>query len=141
MLLKALTEEQKQDYLDVSPEVPWHEKLLTLVRVAYRAREAAANAKPKPKRKSKPAKPKPKSTIPEAARENRTARCLWLLKLLSEAKDPVHDTELAVLFGTAERTIERDLSFLAELGVKLERSARGYRITEGYRLFLPAPFC
>ena len=51
-------------------------------------------------------------------------RCLWILKLLSE--EPLHFTELAILFATSERGIQRDIATLKAAGVEIESSIRGY---------------
>ena len=43
--------------------------------------------------------------VPEAAKNNYTVRCLWILKLISE--DNLHLSELAILMGCSERAIQR----------------------------------
>ena len=62
--------------------------------------------------------------IPEAAKTSKPIRCLWVLKLLAE--EPLHFTELAVLFGVSERAIQRDIATLKEAGAVIETTERGY---------------
>ena len=62
--------------------------------------------------------------IPKSAFESKTVRCLWILKYLSEG--PIHSTELAVLFSTSERGIQRDIATLKNAGAPIETSLRGY---------------
>ena len=63
-------------------------------------------------------------SIPPAAYTSKTVRCLWILKLLGEG--PIHSTELALLFSTSERGIQRDIVTLKEAGAPIETSVRGY---------------
>lgn len=62
--------------------------------------------------------------IPQEAKTSKTIRCLWILKYLSEG--PIHSTELAVLFETSERAIQRDVATLKEAGVPIGTTRRGY---------------
>ena len=62
--------------------------------------------------------------IPEEAKTSKTIRCLWILKYLSE--EPIHSTELAVLFDTSERGIQRDVATLKKAGAPIETTTRGY---------------
>ena len=64
--------------------------------------------------------------IPVAARTSRPVRCLWILKLLSE--EPLHSTELALLFQVSERQIQRDIGTLKVAGAVIETSERGYNL-------------
>lgn len=79
-------------------------------------------------------RPKLTRPAPLVAKSNRAARCIWILKILSEAGEPIHDTELAVLTGAVERTIERDLKLLTNLGARLERSPRGVTLLGRYQI-------
>lgn len=63
--------------------------------------------------------------VPEAAKNNYTVRCLWILKLISE--DNLHLSELAILMGCSERAIQRALVTLQEAGIVLrDDQPRGY---------------
>lgn len=62
--------------------------------------------------------------IPNIAKTSKTVRCLWILKLLSEG--PLHVSELAVLFQTSERQMQRNVRTLREAGAVIEATARGY---------------
>lgn len=62
--------------------------------------------------------------IPEEAKISKTIRCLWVLKYLSEG--PIHSTELAILFDTSERGIQRDVATLKKAGVPISSTTRGY---------------
>lgn len=64
--------------------------------------------------------------IPLIARTSRPVRCLWLLKLLAE--EPLHFTELAILFHVSERQIQRDVATLKEAGAVIETTDRGYNL-------------
>lgn len=64
--------------------------------------------------------------IPDSAKTSKPIRCLWVLKLLSE--EPLHFTELAVLFGVSERAIQRDIATLKEAGAVIETTERGYAL-------------
>lgn len=64
------------------------------------------------------------SRIPAAALKSKTVRCLWILKFLSE--EPIHATELALLFSMSERGIQRDILTLKAAGAPIETSVRGY---------------
>lgn len=64
--------------------------------------------------------------IPLAARNSRPIRCLWILKLLGE--EPLHSTELAVLFQVSERQVQRDIGTLKVAGAVIETSERGYHL-------------
>lgn len=62
--------------------------------------------------------------IPKAARTSKAVRCLWILKLLSE--EPLHTTELAILFAISDRGIQRDIATLKDAGAEIETTRRGY---------------
>ena len=62
--------------------------------------------------------------LPEEAKTSKTVRCLWVLKYLSEG--PIHSTELALLFDTSERGIQRDVATLKKAGAPIETTTRGY---------------
>ena len=62
--------------------------------------------------------------IPDAAKTSSSIRCLWILKLLSE--EPLHYSELAVVFQVTERSIQRHVRTLREAGAVIEPTPRGY---------------
>lgn len=70
--------------------------------------------------------------IPVIARTSRPVRCLWILKLLGE--EPLHFTELAILFHVSERQIQRDVATLKEAGAVIESTERGYNLRGQYAL-------
>ena len=70
--------------------------------------------------------------IPEAAKTNKTVRCLYILKLLAE--EPLHSTELAILFSVSERGIQRDILTLKNAGAVIETTERGYVLRGRYTL-------
>ncbi|MBX3169273.1 MAG: helix-turn-helix domain-containing protein [Candidatus Eremiobacteraeota bacterium] len=53
-------------------------------------------------------------------------RCLHILKLLAE--EPLHVSELAILFDVSERAIQRDILTLKEAGAVIDSSGRGYHL-------------
>lgn len=58
-----------------------------------------------------------------------------MLKLLADADDWIHDSELALIFGVSERTIERDFQSLLRLGAPVEsRRGLGYRTTKKFQI-------
>ena len=70
--------------------------------------------------------------VPAAAKTSNPIRCLWLLKLLSE--EPLHFTELAILFSVSERAIQRDIATLKAAGAVIETAERGYLLRGRYAL-------
>jgi len=70
--------------------------------------------------------------VPAAAKNSKPIRCLWVLKLLSE--DPIHSTELAILFDVSERAIQRDVATLKAAGAVIETTERGYVLRGRYAL-------
>lgn len=73
--------------------------------------------------------------MPAAAFATAAGKLLWLLKVLADANDWIHDSDLAIIFKVSERTIERDFARLVRLGAPVERRPNwGYRTTKEVKL-------